>query len=136
MHMETFPNVGGCSGEIEVLIVDKDEDGNNLSCLQKMVVLTQYVEYKLSHYLDKAVETMFGFVSVLPGAFSTFRWDCIRGEPLQRFLKGAADEFGDITKIRRCNTANKYLAEDRIMCLEIVAKKDEDYVIHYVPGVK
>jgi chitin synthase len=94
------------------------------------------VEYKLSHYLDKAVETMFGFVSVLPGAFSLFRWDCINGEPLERFLKGATDEFGDITNIRRCQTANKYLAEDRIMCLEIIAKKDEDYIIHYVPGVK
>jgi len=58
---------------------------------------------------------MFGFVSVLPGAFSLFRWKCIDGEPLERFLKGATDEFGDINKIRRCQTANKYLAEDRIM---------------------
>lgn len=79
---------------------------------------------------------MFGFVSVLPGAFSLFRWECINGDPLERFLKGATDEFGDITQIRRCQTANKYLAEDRIMCLEIIAKANEDYIIHYVPGVK
>lgn len=65
------------------------------------MVGAQYVEYKLSHYLDKAVETMFGFVSVLPGAFSLFRWQCINGEPIERFLKGAADEFGDINEIRK-----------------------------------
>lgn len=59
----------------------------------------QYVEYKLSHYLDKATESFFGFVSVLPGAFSTFRWEAVRGTPLQEFLKGAKDNFGDIERI-------------------------------------
>ena len=47
----------------------------------------QYVEYKLSHYLDKAYETLFGFVSVLPGAFSLFRFDAIKGKPMNEFFK-------------------------------------------------
>lgn len=82
------------------------------------------------------MESLFGFVSVLPGAFSTFRWDCIKGTPLNTFLLGAKDEFSKSTKMAHCSTANKYLAEDRIMCLEIIAKKNKKFIIHYVPGAK
>lgn len=98
-----------------MLIPEKKEDGGDLSFVESVLVRAQYVEYKLSHYLDKATETLFGFVSVLPGAFSTFRWKCINGKPLDKFLKGMKDEFGDLTKIMNCADANKYLAEDRIM---------------------
>jgi chitin synthase len=73
---------------------------------------------------------------VLPGAFSTFRWDCINGVPLETFLLGAKDEFGDIQQIVDCSKANKYLAEDRIMCLEIITKEKEKFIIHYIPGAK
>jgi cellulose synthase/poly-beta-1,6-N-acetylglucosamine synthase-like glycosyltransferase len=136
MHMEDDPQVGGACGEIEWLIPEKKTHTQNVSFFENVMLKAQYVEYKLSHYLDKSTETLFGFVSVLPGAFSTFRWECINGKPLQQFLKGSNDEFGDITKIRTWTSANKYLAEDRIMCLEILAKRHKDYVIHYVPGAK
>jgi cellulose synthase/poly-beta-1,6-N-acetylglucosamine synthase-like glycosyltransferase len=136
MHMEDDPQVGGACGEIEWLIPEKKTHTQNVSFFENVMLKAQYVEYKLSHYLDKSTETLFGFVSVLPGAFSTFRWECINGKPLQQFLKGSNDEFGDITKIRTWASANKYLAEDRIMCLEILAKRHKDYVIHYVPGAK
>jgi len=99
-------------------------------------VRAQYVEYKMSHYLDKATESLFGFVSVLPGAFSTFRWECINGIPLDTFLMGAKDEFCRINEISSCQKANKYLAEDRIMCLEIIVKKENNFIIHYIPGAK
>lgn len=115
---------------------EKRPDGSELSFAETVIHNAQYVEYKVSHYLDKAVESMTGFVSVLPGAFSTFRWKCIYGEPLDKFLKGSIDEFENLAELRRCQTANKYLAEDRIMCLEILSKRDEDFIIHYVPGAK
>lgn len=51
---------------------------------KKTLIYAQYAEYKLSHYLDKAAESSLGFVSVLPGAFSTFRWDAIKGNPLKK----------------------------------------------------
>ena len=56
------------------IIPEKKPDGTGLSFVESILVRTQYVEYKVSHYLDKSVESLFGFVSVLPGAFSTFRW--------------------------------------------------------------
>jgi len=136
MHMEKFKNVGGACGEIECILPEKKEDGQDISFVESVILRSQYVEYKLSHYLDKATETFFGFVSVLPGAFSTFRWEAVHGKPLDEFLRGAKDEFGDINKIMHCAVTNKYLAEDRIMCLEIVAKKNEKFILNYIPGAK
>lgn len=136
MHMETFSNVGGACGEIECLLNEKKEDGTAVDFVESVLLRAQYVEYKVSHYMDKATESLFGFVSVLPGAFSTFRWECIDGAPLEAFLKGCKDEFADVEEIMPCFTANKYLAEDRIMCLEIIAKKDCNYIINYIPGAK
>jgi chitin synthase len=78
MHMELFTQVGGACGEIEVILNDKKPDGTPINFIESVFLRAQYVEYKLSHYLDKATETLFGFVSVLPGAFSTFRWECIK----------------------------------------------------------
>jgi cellulose synthase/poly-beta-1,6-N-acetylglucosamine synthase-like glycosyltransferase len=124
MHMETFPNVGGACGEIECLLSKKREDGSKTSFIESVILRSQYVEYKLSHYIDKSVESMFGFVSVLPGAFSTYRWECINGKPVEEFLKGVRDDFDNSRDFLSCAVANRYLAEDRIMCLEIIAKEN------------
>jgi chitin synthase len=43
------------------------------------VQAAQYYEYKLGHSPDKACESFFGFTSVLPGAYSIFRWKAIKG---------------------------------------------------------
>ena len=74
MHMEAFPQVGGAGGEIECILLEKKPDGKAISFVESVLLRAQYVEYKVSHYLDKATESLFGFISVLPGAFSTFRW--------------------------------------------------------------
>ena len=52
------------------------------------IITAQYLEYKISHYMDKSFESMLGFVSVLPGAFCTFRWEAIQGDPLKSFFHG------------------------------------------------
>lgn len=61
---------------------------------------------------------MFGYISVLPGAFSAYRFSALQGEPLACYFKGETMHDGsDIF------TANMYLAEDRILCFEIVTKR-------------
>jgi len=68
-------------GEIEVDVGQQDSFSS--FCVQ----CAQYYEYKLGHTPDKACESFFGFTSVLPGAYSVFRWKAIKGTPLDTFFK-------------------------------------------------
>lgn len=103
-HMDIDENSGGCCGEIEVDIESIPK--------ASFVQLAQFYEYKLGHTPDKACESFFGFTSVLPGAWSIFRWKAIRGAPLDMFFKSTNSNY-----MPTCAQANEYLAEDRIMCL-------------------
>ena len=114
-YMEAFPQVGGASGEIECMLPEKNADGSAISWIQSILMRAQYLEYKISHYSDKAAESLFGFVSVLPGAFSAFRWEAVKGDPLKAFLKGQSLTDSKDESFPTCFEANKYLAEDRIM---------------------
>mmetsp|Transcript_14062 Transcript_14062/g.16295 ORF Transcript_14062/g.16295 Transcript_14062/m.16295 type:complete len:165 (+) Transcript_14062:753-1247(+) len=112
MYMETYKNVGGACGHIEALIPDKI-DGKDLGFFESVVGLFQYLEYKIGNYLDKSMEAVFGYISVLPGAYSTFRWEALKGDPIKAFLKGSRGSEEE--KNFSCFEANQYLAEDRIM---------------------
>ena len=46
-----------------------------------------------------------------------FRWKAIKGGPLDAFFKNV-----NSSAIPTCAEANEYLAEDRIMCLQIYIK--------------
>jgi len=72
----------------------------------------QYMEYLLSHYIDKAFEGFFSYQSVLPGAYSILRWDAIRFDPIEEFLQGLHNNTAMLSLV----DLNKFLAEDRIMC--------------------
>ena len=85
----------------------------------------------MGHTPDKCNESFFGFNSVLPGAYSIFRWDAIKGDPLDEFFKNVYRK-DDTT----CAEANEFLAEDRVMCLQIYIKKDSSYYLTYVPDCK
>jgi chitin synthase len=83
----------------------------------------------MSNILDKPLESVFGFISVLPGAFSAYRWEAIKGKPLEQYFHG---EF-PTTDIK---SANLYLAEDRILCFEVVAKERCNWILKYVKDAK
>ena len=61
--MKTNPSIGGVCGEIAPM----DPGYFNI------VVSGQTVEYTFSHIFDKALESCFGYIGVLPGAFSAYR---------------------------------------------------------------
>lgn len=97
------------------------------------LVAAQNFEYKMSNILDKPLESVFGYISVLPGAFSAYRYTALQNDanghgPLEKYFLGETMHGGDADIF----TANMYLAEDRILCYELVAKKDASYVLHYV----
>ncbi|CCD25666.1 chitin synthase I NDAI_0F03480 [Naumovozyma dairenensis CBS 421] len=115
------PNVGGACGEI------KADLGKNFTKLLNPLVASQNFEYKMSNILDKTTESNFGFITVLPGAFSAYRFDAVRGEPLQKYFYGETVE----SEGTHFFSSNMYLAEDRILCFEIVTKKHSNWVLKY-----
>ncbi|KAF8913861.1 glycosyltransferase family 2 protein [Gymnopilus junonius] len=127
------PNLGGCCGEIHAMI----KGGKKLL---NPLVAAQNFEYKMSNILDKPLESSFGYVSVLPGAFSAYRFRAILGRPLEQYFHGdhsLADRLGS-KGIYGMNifTKNMFLAEDRILCFELVAKAGDQWTLTYVKPSK
>lgn len=120
------PLCGGACGEIKVML----DKGRNLL---NPLVATQNFEYKMSNILDKPLESAFGFISVLPGAFSAYRYVALQNDkngegPLEKYFKGEKLHGGDAGVF----TANMYLAEDRILCFELVSKRNCRWILQYV----
>lgn len=125
-------NVAGAAGEIKTI---KGKWGKNLI---NPLVASQNFEYKMSNILDKPVESTFGYISVLPGALSAYRYCALKNHedgtgPLQSYFKGEKLEESESNNIF---TANMYLAEDRILCWELVAKRGDKWVLKYVKAAK
>lgn len=122
-------NVGGACGEISAY------KGKKWSLLLNPLVAAQNFEYKISCILDKPTENMFGYISVLPGAFSAYRFIALQNDehgrgPLASYFKGEV-LHGHDTDIF---TSNMYLAEDRILCFELIAKANSNWILRYVNG--
>ncbi|KAI0030789.1 glycosyltransferase family 2 protein [Vararia minispora EC-137] len=120
-------NVGGACGEIAAY------KGRYWISLSNPLVAAQNFEYKISNILDKTTESMFGYISVLPGAFSAYRYIALQNDktgrgPLASYFKGEVLHGRDTDIF----TSNMYLAEDRILCFELVAKANSDWVLRYV----
>lgn len=127
-------NLGGACGEIHAML------GKNGRLLLNPLVATQNFEYKISNILDKPLESAFGYVSVLPGAFSAYRYRAIMGRPLEQYFHGdhtLSSRFGkkgiDGMNIFK---KNMFLAEDRILCFEVVAKAGSKWHLTYVKSSK
>ena len=118
-------SVGGACGEIYA------ELGTGCSNLLNPLVAAQNFEYKMSNILDKPLESVCGYISVLPGAFSAYRYVALQGKPLEQYFKGETLHDGaDIF------AANMYLAEDRILCFEICTKQKQSWLLKYVKSAK
>ncbi|RIA92349.1 glycosyltransferase family 2 protein [Glomus cerebriforme] len=126
------PNIGGACGEI------KAELGKGCMNLINPMVASQNFEYKMSNILDKPLESVFGYISVLPGAFSAYRYRALKNTapgkgPLASYFKGEKLHGSGDAGIFE---ANMYLAEDRILCFELVTKKHEAWKLKYVKSAK
>jgi chitin synthase len=122
---EKNSNLGGACGEIYA------ELGMGCTNLLNPLVAAQNFEYKMSNILDKPLESICGYISVLPGAFSAYRYKALLGKPLEQYFKGEVLHGSD-----DIFAANMYLAEDRILCFEIVTKSDEAWVLKYVKSAQ
>ncbi|KAI0727135.1 glycosyltransferase family 2 protein [Fomitopsis betulina] len=108
-------NVGGACGEIVAL---KGKYGRNMF---NPLVAAQNFEYKMSNILDKPLESVFGYITVLPGAFSAYRYIALQNDatgegPLQKYFLGE--------KMVSCVAT--------ILCWELVSKRGGSWLLHYV----
>lgn len=127
-------NVGGACGEIHAML------GPHKRALLNPLVASQNFEYKISNILDKPLESLFGYISVLPGAFSSYRYRAVEGRPLTQYF------MGDHTLSKRLGSKgidgmsifkkNMFLAEDRILCLELSMKRSAKWHLSYVKASK
>ncbi|KAB8267467.1 chitin synthase-domain-containing protein [Aspergillus minisclerotigenes] len=120
-------NVAGAAGEI------KAGKGKGMLGLLNPLIASQNFEYKMSNILDKPLESVFGYITVLPGALSAYRFFALQNDaegngPLNQYFKGETLHGKDADVF----TANMYLAEDRILCWELVAKREERWVLRFV----
>ncbi|KAJ2749729.1 Chitin synthase 4, partial [Coemansia nantahalensis] len=126
--------VAGACGEIAA---DLGKGCRNV--FMNPLVAAQNFEYKISNILDKPLESVFGYITVLPGAFSAYRYKALQNTsptegPLYEYFKGELMHTdGSDSSIFQ---ANMYLAEDRILCFELVSKRRENYILRYVRAAK
>lgn len=126
---DLHPRVGGACGEIRAGL------GTGWRKLLNPLVAAQNFEYKMSNILDKPMESSFGFITVLPGAFSAYRYEALLNDmtgrgPLAKYFKGETETLKESNA--GIFTANMYLAEDRILCFELVAKRGCNWLLKYV----
>lgn len=127
--MEKDPKVAGCCGEITV-------DGNDQPCKMfwNWIMASQNFEYKNSNFQDKSMQSLLGYIEVLPGAFSAYRWTSLSppeqhptstNRPLFKYFQSliVAGEMHPFFE-------NMYLAEDRILCYELVTRGKNR--LHYI----
>lgn len=125
------PNVGGACGEITADL--------GTACVNVLnpIVAAQNFEYKMSNILDKPLESVFGYISVLPGAFSAYRYRALLNSadgkgPLASYFRGEKLHEGSANVF----ASNMFLAEDRILCFELVAKRDHSWTLKYVKSAQ
>ena len=132
-ELDSSPDVAGVCGEIEV---DKNLHPKNI--FYNWVVAGQNFEYKMGNLMDKCCESSMGFITVLPGAFSAYRWSALSPPELDASSaqRPIVPYFKSVTHGGEMNAfyGNMYLAEDRVLCLELVCSPFGSNVLRYVEG--
>lgn len=127
-----YRDIGGACGEVRAMT------GKGGVSLLNPLVAAQNFEYKISNILDKPMESLLGYIQVLPGAFSAYRYSAILNDlsgegPLKKYFLGdTSNNYGNVSE--GIFDANMYLAEDRVLCYELVAKRNAQWRLYYVAG--
>lgn len=105
--MEEEPETSGCCGEI---VIDDTST---------FVLKAQWIEFKLAHSLQKTFESVCGFIPVLPGAFSAYRWKVLSDQN-NRVIDEYLAPFKSPEKMNWVKSNIFLLAEDRVKMEKMV----------------
>jgi chitin synthase len=72
------------------------------------------------------MESLCGYISVLPGCFSAYRYESLKGTPLRQYFSYVENPMVQMSPFK----ANMYLVEDRLLCMELFAKSDASQTLH------
>ena len=84
-HFQRYPTVGALTGELTVQ-----------RPYRTFLTAVQFCEWKVSHLMQKPIESICGFLTVLPGAFCAFRWAAVEVRTPCRWRK------------RRCSVSSRH----------------------------
>lgn len=95
----------------------------------------QFYDFALHKAVYWPLESMTGFLSVVPGQTSIFRWEALKHcdpgslgpDPVQAYLRGLHTSDA-VERVM-------YLAEDRIIGSEIILSRDRNWTLDYLPDV-
>jgi cellulose synthase/poly-beta-1,6-N-acetylglucosamine synthase-like glycosyltransferase len=116
-------NIAGVCGEI--IPRTKDE------YITDILFQTQVVEYKFAHIFDKSLESLIGYITVLPGAFSGYRYSALHPYEYDGPLWGHYFQSFRQPYNMNCYKSNIYLAEDRVLCMALITQKNQSYILKY-----
>ena len=105
--MTDHTEISGCCGEI---IIDNTENA---------ILQAQWLEFRLSHSLLKTFESICGYIPVLPGAFSAYRWNVLKDNDcliIDEYLK----PFKYPELMNWVDSNIYWLAEDRVKMEKII----------------
>jgi len=123
-HMEAKPECGGCCSEV---VISTDNEKANSSWGAWWVTQLQYYEFKQTIAYFKTFEGWGCFVMALPGCYSLYRWDALKGMPLDRFFK-----LINMEQEPTCWEANEYLVEDRLLTNNVYYQPGAGYTTDFV----
>lgn len=92
----------------------------------------QQFEHSWDNIYEKSYQSLFGFLPVLPSAWSAYRWDALAEDNLleKEYLVPIKNPDYVYKSIKE---ANKILTEDRLLSLAIFTKRNKMYYLKYVP---
>ncbi|KAJ4215847.1 hypothetical protein FSOLCH5_011428 [Fusarium solani] len=117
-------DLGGVCGEL------KASTGKTWTNILNPLVAAQHFEYKIGFQLDRTFESATGYLALLPGAFSAWRFRGQMGKPLEDTLLGDPTVIQTRSSQRPWNL-NRYLADDRVICFQVVSKAGQKWHLEY-----
>ncbi|OMJ95958.1 hypothetical protein SteCoe_512 [Stentor coeruleus] len=120
-NLEKNNKIVGCCGEI--IPINK-----NLNS----IVQSQILEYKFAYIMDRALESIIGYVLTLPGSFSVYRWERLDRDDILNAYFYSERKKNEMSIFN----ASIHLIEDRILCTELICQKNHRNILRYVKKAK
>jgi chitin synthase len=101
----------------------------------KFLQAWQYATFVWDKTIDWPVQTLCGYLEVVPGQFCILRWQALSSdkEPNERTKDSPLNYYFRGLQALSPLESNLFLAEDRVLGFELISQPQADWTIRYVP---